>query len=149
MTNTNWQFYGGETTLSAVSQMAGLTVQNFVSAAAGIAVLVAVVRASPGGAVLSLGNSGGPRSADAALRPGAARGRRHRAGARLPGRVQTLRPRRPTTRPAASRLRGPVASQDVIKELGTNGGGYFNVNSAMPFENPNGLTNFLEMPSYS
>jgi potassium-transporting ATPase potassium-binding subunit len=140
VTNTNWQFYGGETTLSYFSQMAGLTVQNFVSAATGIAVAIALIRgivarrsASP-----VLGNFWGDlvRASFYVLVPISI------IGAILllsQGVVQTLGGN------VAGLARGPVASQEAIKELGTNGGGFFNVNSAYPFENPSGLSNLIEM----
>ena len=131
VTNTNWQYYGGETTLAFFSQMAGLAVQNFVSAAVGICVAIALIRgiAARTGAPRQL--LAGPH-AHAAVRAAADLVRR-RAVLASQGVVQSLSEW------------GPVASQEIIKELGTNGGGFFNVNSAMPFENPNGLTNFLEM----
>jgi potassium-transporting ATPase potassium-binding subunit len=140
VTNTNWQFYGGETTLSYFSQMAGLTVQNFVSAATGIAVAIALIRgivarrsASP-----VLGNFWGDlvRASFYVLVPISI------IGAILllsQGVVQTLGGN------VAGLARGPVASQEAIKELGTNGGGFFNVNSAFPFENPSGFSNLLEL----
>jgi potassium-transporting ATPase potassium-binding subunit len=140
VTNTNWQFYGGETTLSYFSQMAGLTVQNFVSAATGIAVAIALIRgivarrsASP-----VLGNFWGDlvRASFYVLVPISI------IGAILllsQGVVQTLGGN------VAGMARGPVASQEAIKELGTNGGGFFNVNSAFPFENPSGFSNLLEL----
>ncbi|WP_028062802.1 potassium-transporting ATPase subunit KdpA [Solirubrobacter soli] len=133
ITNTNWQYYGGETTLSFFSQMAGLAVQNFVSAAVGIVVAVALIRAIAArrtGAT-GLGNfwQDLTRSLLYVLLPISIVGALVLASQ---GVVQSLS------------HWGPVASQEIIKELGTNGGGFFNVNSAMPFENPNGLTNFLE-----
>ena len=134
MTNTNWQYYGGETTLSYFSQMAGLAVQNFVSAAVGIVVAIALIR----GIVAR-------RSGDADARQLLAGPRRARllyvllpisiVGAVLlvsQGVVQTL------GGTVAGLARGPVASQEVIKELGTNGGGFFNVNSAYPVREPDG-----------
>ena len=124
ITNTNWQYYGGETTMSFFSQMAGLAVQNFVSAAVGICVAVALIRAIAArrtGAT-GLGNFWQDLTRTLLLRAAADLDRR-RAAARLPGRR------------AVAAEWGPVASQEIIKELGTNGGGFFNVNSAMPFEN--------------
>jgi K+-transporting ATPase ATPase A chain len=129
LTNTDWQFYGGETTLSYFSQMAGLAVQNFVSAAVGIAVLVALMR--------GLAARGG----DGIL------GTFYRDVTRIvatvvlasQGVIQTL------GGTVGGIARGPVASQEAIKLLGTNGGGFFNVNSAYPFENPSAFTNFFEM----
>ncbi len=149
VTNTNWQNYGGETTLSNFSQMAGLTVQNFLSAATGIAVAFAFIRGFARSSVATIGNFwvdmtrstlylllplciilallyvalGVPQtlvgSVDATT---------------LEGAKQTL-------------ALGPVASQLSIKMLGTNGGGFFNVNSAHPFENPTALTNYIQMLS--
>jgi K+-transporting ATPase ATPase A chain len=129
VTNTNWQYYGGETTLSFFSQMAGLAVQNFVSAAVGICVVIALIR---GIASRPLGNfwQDLTRTLLYVLLPIATVGALILASQ---GVVQSLT------------HWGPVASQEIIKVLGTNGGGFFNVNSAMPFENPNGLTNFVEM----
>jgi K+-transporting ATPase ATPase A chain len=147
VTNTNWQYYGGEYTMSYLTQMAGLAVQQFVSAAVGIAVLVAFVRGVARRSSKELGNfwvdlyrsciyvllplaailtvilisQGVPQTFDA-----------HATAQTVEGAVQTI-------------ARGPVASMIGIKQLGTNGGGFYNSNSAVPFENPNGITNFLEM----
>ena len=147
MTNTNWQYYGGETTMSYFSQMAGLTVQNFLSAGVGIAVAVALIRGIIGRSGKSLGNFWQdlirtvlwvltPISFVVAL------------VLVFQGSIQNFsalpelqRPHRPRQQIAM----GPVASQEAIKELGTNGGGFFNTNSAHPFENPTGFTNFVEM----
>jgi K+-transporting ATPase ATPase A chain len=134
VTNTNWQYYGGETTLSFFSQMGGLAVQNFVSAAVGLVVAIALIRgiAARRTGATGLGNfwQDLTRALLYVLLPIAVIGALVLASQ---GVVQSLTDW------------GPVASQEIIKELGTNGGGFFNVNSAMPFENPNGLTNFLEM----
>jgi K+-transporting ATPase ATPase A chain len=147
VTNTDWQFYGGETTMSTFSQMAGLAVQNFVSAAVGMAVLVAVVRgfASRSGAELGSFWVDTTRGLLYVLLPISVV-----VGLLLisQGALQTLAHHvtYPTLLGGEQTLAlGPVGSQEIIKELGTNGGGFFNVNSAMPFENPNGLTNFVEM----
>jgi K+-transporting ATPase ATPase A chain len=147
VTNTNWQYYGGEYTMSYLTQMAGLTVQQFVSAAVGIAVLVAFVRGVARRSSKELGNfwvdlyrscvyvllplaailsvilisQGVPQTFDG-----------HATARTIEGAVQTI-------------ARGPVASMIGIKQLGTNGGGFYNSNSAVPFENPNGITNFLEV----
>jgi potassium-transporting ATPase potassium-binding subunit len=140
VTNTNWQFYGGETTLSYFSQMAGLAVQNFVSAATGIAVAIALIRGiiARRSAQPVLGNfwSDLVRACFYVLLPISII-----AGIVLvsQGVLQTLGG---TVHDLA---RGPVASQEAIKELGTNGGGFFNVNSAYPFENPTGFSNLVEM----
>jgi potassium-transporting ATPase potassium-binding subunit len=140
VTNTNWQFYGGESTLSYFSQMAGLTVQNFVSAATGIAVAIALIRGimARRSATPTLGNFWQDlvRASFYILLPISI------VGAVLlvsQGVLQTL------GGTVAGLARGPVASQEAIKELGTNGGGFFNVNSAYPFENPTGLSNLIEL----
>src|SRR5579864_240305 len=175
-TNTNWQAYGGESTLSYLSQMAGLTVKNFTSAAGGIAVLAALIRGLARGSVKALGNFWVdlvrcslyillPLSIVLAL------------VLVSQGVVQTLSPYRTATlveptsyeqpitdaagkpvldakgQPTTKTVKvseqliavGPAASQIAIKQLGTNGGGFFNTNSATPFENPTPLSNFLEV----
>ncbi len=153
--NTNWQAYAGETTLSDLTQMLGLTAQNFVSAATGIAVLAALVRALVRRREGTIGNFWAdlvratlyillPLSLALAVLLSA------------DGVVQTLAPAADATLLHAATgpdgqaithqtiALGPAASQVAIKQLGTNGGGFFNVNSAHPLENPTGLTNFLE-----
>ncbi len=147
VTNTNWQYYAGETTLSNFSQMAGLAVQNFVSAAVGIAVVVAVIRGFSRRSGKTLGNFWADliRTLLYILLPISV------VGALVfvsQGVIQTLSPNIDFTTLTGGQSTlavGPVASQEVIKELGTNGGGFFNVNSAMPFENPNGISNFFEL----
>ncbi|MGZ4180800.1 MAG: potassium-transporting ATPase subunit KdpA [Solirubrobacteraceae bacterium] len=147
VTNTNWQYYGGETTMSYFSQMAGLTVQNFLSAGVGISVAVALIR----GIVSRSGNSLGNfwqdlvRTVLWVLTPisfvialvlvfqGSIQNFSHYAA------LSTL-----THLPQTIAM-GPVASQEAIKLLGTNGGGFFNTNSAHPFENPTAFTNLVEM----
>ncbi|MGH7420137.1 MAG: potassium-transporting ATPase subunit KdpA, partial [Candidatus Rokuibacteriota bacterium] len=146
--NTNWQGYAGETTMSYLTQMLGLTVQNFVSAASGMATLVALIRGFARRSTETIGNfwvdlTRGtlyillPLSVVLAL------------VLVSQGVVQTFGPY-----PSATLLQGqaeqviavgPAASQIAIKQLGTNGGGFFNVNSAHPFENPTALSNFLEL----
>ncbi|WP_165223901.1 potassium-transporting ATPase subunit KdpA [Affinirhizobium pseudoryzae] len=147
VTNTNWQNYGGETTLSHFSQMAGLTVQNFVSAATGMALAIAFTRALARSKVSTLGNfwvdltratlyvllpiafliavafvaMGLPQTLDASI-----------SATTLEGANQVI-------------SLGPVASQEAIKQLGTNGGGFFNVNAAHPFENPTAWSNYLNI----
>ena len=149
ITNTNWQFYGGEYTMSYLTQMAGLAVQNFVSAAVGMAVLAAVVRGIERRSTGTLGNfwvdlyrslvyillplavivsvilvaTGVPQTLDG-----------HATAHTLQGATQTIG-------------RGPVASQIAIKQLGTNGGGFYNSNSSVPFENPTGFSDFIELLS--
>jgi K+-transporting ATPase ATPase A chain len=139
ITNTNWQFYGGETTLSNFSQMAGLAVQNFVSAAVGIAVLVALMRglaARHGDGTLGNFYSDVTRIIVYILVPLSVIATVVLVSQ---GVIQTL------GGSVGGMARGPVASQEAIKMLGTNGGGFFNVNSAYPFENPSAFTNFFEM----
>ncbi len=146
-TNTNWQAYGGESTMSYLTQMGGLAFHNFVSAAAGIAIAIAVVRGFVRKTAKTIGNfwfdltratlwvllpisvvfalvlvwQGVPQNLSA-----------YTHAKTLEGAEQVI-------------AQGPVASQEIIKELGTNGGGFFNANSAHPFENPTPLTNLLEM----
>ncbi|MGZ4333959.1 MAG: potassium-transporting ATPase subunit KdpA [Gaiellaceae bacterium] len=147
ITNTNWQFYGGETTMSYLTQMAGLAVQNFVSAAVGMAVLAAMVRGIARRSSGTLGNFWVDlyRSLVYILLPLAVVVTVLLAWQGVPqtfhGHVTA------TTVQGASQTiaRGPVASQIAIKQLGTNGGGFYNANSAVPFENPTGLSNFIEM----
>lgn len=155
-TNTNWQAYGGETTMSYLTQMMALTVQNFVSAATGMAVLVALIR----GIVRRSADGIGSFWVDLT---------RSVTHILLPlsfvlalllvaqGVVQTLAPSTQVTLlhsyaandstavTTQTLALGPVASQVAIKQLGTNGGGYYNVNSAHPFENPTPFSNLLEM----
>ena len=147
VTNTNWQSYGGETTMSHLSQMAGLTVQNFASAAVGMALAVVFIRAFARQNAATLGNFWAdvtratlylllPLSVLAALAFVAM------------GVPQTLAASATATTVeggSQTLALGPVASQLAIKMLGTNGGGFFNVNSAHPFENPTNLSNLLQM----
>jgi K+-transporting ATPase ATPase A chain len=154
MTNTNWQFYSGETTMSYLSQMIGLTVQNWLSAGVGIVVAVALVRGIIGRAPRQDGVAGkgignfwqdmvrtilyvlAPLSVLGALVLASqgviANFSNHLIVHTITGLTQTI-------------AMGPVAGQEAIKELGTNGGGFFNTNSAHPFENPTQFTNFFEM----
>jgi K+-transporting ATPase ATPase A chain len=147
ITNTNWQFYAGETTMSYFSQMAGLAVQNFVSAAVGICVAIALIRGIVARSGTSLGNfwQDFVRTMLYVLLPLSLVGALLLASQ---GVIQTFAASATAhtlTGGTQSIALGPVASQEIIKELGTNGGGFFNANSAHPFENPNGLTNFIEM----
>ena len=150
-TNTNWQGYAGEATMSYLSQMAGLAWHNFVSAAAGIGIALALARG-----LTRRAGEGGPKTignfwVDLI---------RATVYVLLPisivvglvlvamGVIQNLDAYAQVTTLEGARqviAMGPVASQEVIKELGTNGGGFFNANSAHPFENPTGLSNFVEM----
>jgi K+-transporting ATPase ATPase A chain len=141
VTNTNWQYYGGETTLTYFSQMAGLAVQNFVSAATGIAVAIALIRGIIARRTSNpvLGNFWQDlvRASFYVLLPISIIGALVLVSQ---GVVQTL------GGPVGDLLaRGPIASQEAIKELGTNGGGFFNTNSSFPFENPTGFSNLVEM----
>ncbi len=149
VTNTNWQYYAGETTMSYLTQMVGLAVQNFVSAAVGMAVLAAVIRGFARRGEGGLGNFWTDlyRSLVYILLPLALALSVILVSQGVP---QTLHGHVVATTVQGAQqsiARGPVASQEAIKQLGTNGGGFFNSNSAVPFENPNGLTNFLEVLS--
>lgn len=147
VTNTNWQYYSGETTMSYLSQMTGLTVQNWLSAGVGIVVAVALVRGICNRSGKILGNFWQDlvRTILYVLAPIATLGAlvlasqgviqnfsRYLTAHTLTGLTQTI-------------AMGPVASQEAIKLAGTNGGGFFNTNSAHPFENPTAFTNFFEM----
>jgi len=145
-TNTNWQNYGGEGTLSYFSQMAGLAVHNFLSAATGLAVAVALIRGFARKTTKTIGNFyvDLTRGVLYILLPISIIGALVLVWQGVP---QTLGPYvdAQTVEGAKQSIAlGPVASQEVIKELGTNGGGFFNANSAHPYENPTPLTNFLE-----
>jgi len=149
VTNTNWQAYGGETTLSYFSQMVGLTVQNFVSAGTGIAVGVAVIRGFAGRETKGIGNFfvDLTRSVLYVLLPLSIVVALVLAWQGVPqnlaGYVDA------TTLEGARQViaQGPAASQIAIKQLGTNGGGFFNANSSVPYENPTPLSNLVEMLS--
>jgi len=147
MTNTNWQGYAGETTLSYFVQMIGLTVQNFLSAATGIAVLLALIRGISRKTTDKLGNfwTDLTRSTLYILLPLSILLAVVLVGQ---GVVQNFKPYETVqTIEGAQQIlpMGPAASQIAIKQIGTNGGGFFNANSAHPFENPTPLSNFLEM----
>ncbi len=147
VTNTNWQSYGGETTLSHLSQMVGLTTQNFVSAASGMAVAAAVARGFAGRQVRTIGNfwSDLVRSVLYILLPLSILLAIAFVATGMP---QTLAASVDASTVEGGRQTlalGPVASQIAIKQLGTNGGGFFNVNSAHPFENPTALSNLLSL----
>ena len=146
-TNTNWQNYGGESTLSYFSQMVGLTTQNFVSAATGIALLIALIRAFARASAKTIGNFWVDltRSTLYVLLPLAIiaalilvwQGVPQNMGAYVDA----------TTLEGAKQVlsQGPAASQIAIKQLGTNGGGFWNANSSVPYENPTAISNFLEV----
>jgi K+-transporting ATPase ATPase A chain len=175
-TNTNWQNYGGETTMSYLTQMAGLTVQNFMSAAAGMAVLVALIRGFARRSAETIGNfwvdltrttlyillplsvvfalvlvsegvvqTFGPYAKVAVVQPTSY----DEPITDKDGKPVLDEKGQPKTRKSTLTEQviavGPAASQIAIKQLGTNGGGFFNVNSAHPFENPTPLSNFLEL----
>ncbi len=157
-TNTNWQGYGGETTMSYLTQMAALTVQNFVSAATGMAVLLAVIRGIVRHTAKTIGNFWVDltRSTLFILLPLAlivALALVTQGVVQTFSSYQTADLLQPTTDSGGLAVVqqilavGPAASQIAIKQLGTNGGGFFNVNSAHPFENPTPLSNFIEMLS--
>jgi potassium-transporting ATPase potassium-binding subunit len=147
LTNTNWQYYAGESTMSYLTQMAGLAVQNFISAAVGMAVLAAVIRGFSHRDLHTLGNFWVDlyRSLVFILLPIAVVGAIVLVSQGVPDTfsghavVHTLQG---GTQDIA---RGPVASQVAIKHLGTNGGGFFNANSATPFESPTSFTGYLEL----
>ena len=147
VTNTNWQSYGGETTLSYLSQMLGLTHQNFVSAASGMAVAVALIRGFARASTKTLGSFwvDMTRATLYVLLPLCLLIALFLVSQGIP---QTLSPYvEATTLEGAKQTIavGPVASQVAIKMLGTNGGGFFNANAAHPFENPTALSNLLQM----
>jgi len=147
VTNTSWQSYGGETTLSYASQMAGITVQSFLSAASGIAVVIALIRGFARRRADTIGNFWVDltRGTLYVLLPICAVAALFLAAAGVP---QTLGSAVTATTLDGGRqiiARGPVASQEAIKLLSGDGGGFFNANSAHPFENPTPLTNFAEM----
>ncbi|MBB6094105.1 K+-transporting ATPase ATPase A chain [Povalibacter uvarum] len=148
VTNTNWQGYAGESTMSHLTQMAGLAVQNFVSAATGIAVAAALIRGFARHTSTTIGNFWVDltRVTLYVLLPLAA------VMALVlvsQGVIQNFDAYKEVTAVAQGSTQtlpmGPVASQEAIKELGTNGGGFFNANSAHPYENPNTLTNFIQL----
>jgi K+-transporting ATPase ATPase A chain len=147
VTNTNWQNYGGETTMSHLTQMAGLTVQNFVSAATGIAVAAALIRGCARTSARKVGNFWVDltRITLFVLLPLAMVLALVLVALGMP---QTFGPSVEATTLEGARQTiavGPVASQVAIKMLGTNGGGFFNANAAHPFENPGALANLIQM----
>jgi K+-transporting ATPase ATPase A chain len=147
LTNTNWQSYSGESTFSYLVQMAALTVQNFASAAAGIAIAIAVVRGFSRQQMNSIGNFwvDFTRATLYILLPASVLIALFFCSQ---GVIQNLHPyTTATTLEGAKQIiaQGPVASQEAIKMLGTNGGGFFNANSSHPFENPSPLTNLVQM----
>ncbi|MGP8266039.1 MAG: potassium-transporting ATPase subunit KdpA, partial [Beijerinckiaceae bacterium] len=147
ITNTNWQSYVPETTMSYLTQMAGLTVHNFVSAATGIALAVALVRGFARRSARTIGNFWVDltRCVLYVLLPISIVVGLFFVWQGMPQNLAAYS--EATTLEGAKQLiaQGPVASQEVIKMMGTNGGGFFNANSAHPFENPNALTNLVQM----
>jgi potassium-transporting ATPase potassium-binding subunit len=147
ISNTNWQAYGGETTMSYLTQMVGLTVHNFLSAATGIALAIALVRAFARRSAQSLGNFwvDMTRCTLYILLPLAIVAALVLVACGVPQNLHAYTDA--TTLEGVRQViaQGPVASQEAIKMLGTNGGGFFNVNSAHPFENPNAISNIIEM----
>jgi K+-transporting ATPase ATPase A chain len=146
-TNTNWQAYGGETTMSYLTQMLGLTVQNFLSASTGIAVIIALTRGLANKSSKVLGNfwSDMVKSTLYILLPLSIIMALVMVGQ---GVIQNFNPYvEAQTLSGETQLipQGPAASQIAIKQLGTNGGGYFSVNSAHPYENPTPLSNFIQV----
>jgi K+-transporting ATPase ATPase A chain len=146
-TNTNWQNYGGESTLSYLSQMAGLTTQNFVSAATGIALLIALIRAFARASGNTVGNFWVDltRCTLYVLLPLAAIAALFLVWQGTP---QNLGPYVDATTLEGAKqtiAQGPAASQIAMKQLGTNGGGFWNANGAYPYENPTPLSNFIEV----
>jgi len=163
-TNTNWQAYGGESTMSYLTQMAGLAYHNFVSAAVGIAVAIAFIRGIAQREKETIGNFwvDMTRATLWVLLPLAIVGALFLVSQgvvqnlKAYDHVQVLDPQTVTTKDAAGKetttqlteqviAQGPVASQEIIKQFGTNGGGFFNANSSHPYENPTPLSNFLAM----
>ncbi len=147
VTNTNWQYYSGETTMSYLSQMLGLTVQNWLSAGVGICVAVALIRGIVGRSGKSLGNFWQDlvRTVLYVLAPISVLGALVLVSQGVIENFSTYLSAHTITGLTQTITMGPVASQEAIKELGTNGGGFFNVNSAHPFENPTAFTNLFEM----
>jgi potassium-transporting ATPase potassium-binding subunit len=147
VTNTNWQYYSGETTMSYLSQMIGLTVQNWLSAGVGIVVAVALVRGIVSRSGKGIGNFWQDlvRTILYVLAPISVVGALVLVSQGVIQNFTSYLTAHTVTGLTQSIAMGPVASQEVIKELGTNGGGFFNTNSAHPFENPTAFTNFFEM----
>jgi K+-transporting ATPase ATPase A chain len=147
ITNTNWQSYSPETTMSYLTQMAGLAYHNFLSAAMAIAVAVALVRAIKRTSSSTIGNFwvDTTRTLLYVLLPASIIGALLLVAQGVPQNLHTYTTAHTLEGQTQTIAQGPVASQESIKELGTNGGGFFNANSAHPFENPTPLTNLYEM----
>ncbi|HKM98994.1 MAG TPA: potassium-transporting ATPase subunit KdpA [Candidatus Binataceae bacterium] len=146
-TNTNWQAYSGESTMSYLTQMAGLAFHNFVSAAAGLALAIAVIRGFVRRGMKTLGNFWFDltRATLWVLVPICVVFTVILIWQGVPQNFSPYTQAKTLENATQSIAQGPVASQIAIKQLGTNGGGFFNANSAHPYENPTGLTNLLEM----
>ena len=150
-TNTNWQFYTPETTMSYLTQMAGLATHNFWSAAAGIAVAAALIRGIKRTTSGTIGNFwvDMTRTLLYVLIPGSLIYALLLVGQGVPQNLKAYTTSHPLEQPSQTQTiaQGPVASQEAIKMLGTNGGGFFNANSAHPYENPTPFSNFLQILS--
>jgi K+-transporting ATPase ATPase A chain len=146
-TNTNWQNYGGESTMSYLTQMAALTTQNFVSAATGIALLIALIRAFARSSMQTVGNFWVDltRSTLYVLLPIAFIGALFLVWQGVPQNLGAYVDATTIEGPKQVLSQGPAASQIAIKQLGTNGGGFWNANSSVPFENPTAISNFLQV----
>jgi len=148
-TNTNWQSYTPETTMSYLTQMAGLATHNFWSAAAGIAVAIALIRGIKRTSSATIGNFwvDMTRTLLYVLLPASIIGALLMVAQGVPQNLKAYTTAHPLEQPSQVQTiaQGPVASQEVIKMLGTNGGGFFNANSAHPFENPTPLTNLFQI----
>jgi K+-transporting ATPase ATPase A chain len=149
ITNTNWQNYTPETTMSYLTQMAGLAYHNFLSAAMGIAVAVALIRAIKRTTSATIGNFwvDTTRTLLYVLLPASIIGTLLMVAQGVPQNLNDYTAAHTLEQPSQTQTiaQGPVASQEVIKMLGTNGGGFFNANSAHPYENPTPFTNFLQI----
>jgi K+-transporting ATPase ATPase A chain len=148
-TNTNWQSYGGESTMSNLSQMLGLTIHNFLSAATGIALAFAMFRGFARRSAVTIGNfwADATRVTLYLLLPLCIVYALFLIASGVPQTLAGVVDVNTLEGAKQSILLGPVASQEAIKMLGTNGGGFFNANSAHPFENPTALTNLVQMLS--
>ncbi len=147
MTNTNWQFYSGESTMSYLSQMAGLSWHMFVSAGTGIAIAIALMRGLSRRSASTIGNFWVDltRTVLYVLLPIAIVGSLLLLWQGIPQNFSGYTVVKTVEGAAQSIPQGPMASMEIIKELGTNGGGFVNANSASPWENPTGLSNLIEL----
>ena len=147
MTNTNWQFYSGESTMSDLAQMAGLGWHMFVSAGTGIAIAIALMRGLSRRSASTIGNFwvDVTRAVLYVLLPIAIVGSLLLLWQGVPQNFSGYTAVKTVEGAAQSIPQGPMASMEIIKELGTNGGGFVNANSASPWENPTGLSNLIEL----